>query len=196
MNENKDLVFSITYRACKPINIGDVYYHVERVGTQRFTENCLVCDGKGSVDIKGYTVKCPACSNYRRADNAVDVGEYAVRRYRIFGVNFDYPHKDWAFDGRGGRMFVSLYHKTGVGHYMNNSSNKTIAVDQFSRFLNGAEEESDPEWTFYDNYKLAVAKAAELNAEQLVKLEEFDATFGTEHAKNFVPKVKNDPKSK
>jgi len=194
--ENKDHVFSVTYSACKPINIGDVYYRVERVSTQRFTENCLICDGKGSVDIKGYTVKCPACSNYRRADNAVDVGEYAVRRYRIFGVNFDYPHKDWAFDGRGGRMFVSLYHKTGVGYYMNNSSNKTIAVDQFSRFLNGAEEESDPEWTFYDNYKLAVAKAAELNAEQLVKLEEFDATFGTEHAKNFVPKVKNDPKSK
>lgn len=196
MNENKDHVFSVTYIACKPIKIGDVYYRVERVGTQRFTENCLVCDGKGSVDIKGYTVKCPACSNYRRADNAVDVGEYAVRRYRIHGVSFDYPHKDWAFDGRGGRMFVSLYHKTGAGYYMNNTSAKTIAADQFSRFLNGAEEESDPEWTFYDNYKLAVAKAAELNAEQLVKLEEFDATFGTEHAKNFVPKVKNDPKSK
>ena len=196
MNENKDHIFRRAYRACKPINIGDVYYRVECAGTRRFAETCLVCDGKGSVDIKGYTVKCPACSSYRSADNAVNIQEYAVRRYRIFGVNFEYPHKDWAFDGRGGRILVSLYHKTGSGYYADNTSHATVEVGQFSRFLNGAEEKSDPSWTFYDNYKLAVKKAAELNAEQLVKLEEFDATFGTEHAKNFVPKAKNDPKSK
>jgi len=48
MNENKDHVFSVTYRACKPIDIGDVYYRVECAGTRRFAETCLVCDGKGS----------------------------------------------------------------------------------------------------------------------------------------------------
>lgn len=194
MNENH--VFSATYSACKPINIGDVYYRVERVNTLRFAETCLVCDGKGSVDIKGYTIKCPACSSYRNADNVININWYAVRRYRIYGISFDYPHKDWAFNGQGGRMFVSLYHKNGAGYCMTTSLAKTMAVDQFSRFLNGAEKKSDIEWTFYDNYKLVVARAAELNAEQMEKLKEFDATFGTEHAKNFVPSDKNDPKSK
>ncbi|MCX4313857.1 MAG: hypothetical protein OSJ83_08415, partial [Clostridia bacterium] len=50
---------TIRYAAPRPVNIGDVFYRVERGEAQHFREPCRVCGDKRKLTVNGVTFNCP-----------------------------------------------------------------------------------------------------------------------------------------
>lgn len=183
---------TITYKAPRAVNIGDVFYKIEHADYQVFREPCLVCLGKRELTVNGVTFRCPCCDS---RNEVIGVSKYVVKRYRVYSIEADTNIDEWkASDYR--RVTFSLYHKSGRGYYGSEHSKSEFREYDLAYYFNipvaDASEGSYKNY-IYDDYKLAVAVADAFTAKELKELDEYNALHGTEHKAVF--KTEHDKKS-
>lgn len=186
----------INYTAQRAVNIGDVFYRIERAETLRFYEPCKVCGDKRELTINGVTFKCPCC-NYGKQSTSID--RYVARRYRVYAIGDEVLNYDWKASTHHTVRF-KLYRKCGHGHNSwrnDGGGRKEITAYEFAGLLNApySENKYNLDETFYDDYKLAITVAEQINAAELKKLDEFNKTNGTAYVAEFQNGVTHDPKS-
>ena len=181
----------ITYTAPRPVNIGNVFYTVERAETKDFYEPCRVCGDKRELTVNGVTFKCPCCNIGKQA---IHIHNYAVRRFRVYHIEdvvgtLDWKPSDWH------TVKFYAYRKIGGGHYAWVDSGGTLSFtdNDFCRrynkpFVSGGDNDG-----IYDDYKTALSIAAQMNEAEINRLIAYNAENGTNYAVDFTPK--HDPKS-
>lgn len=190
-HETQQQAATINYAAPRSINIGDVFYTVERVETEDFCEPCRVCGGKRELTVNGVTFRCPCCGNGKEV---ISIHIYAVRRYRIYRIGDEIGTLDWQPSERHIVKF-SAYRKVGVGHtlWSDRGGDISFADDDFCKrynkpFVSGGDNDG-----IYDNYKTALSIAEQMNEEEINRLIAYNAEHGTDYIADFTPK--HDPKS-
>lgn len=196
MTEKTNQTAIVNYTAPRPVNIGDVFYRIERAETLNFYEPCKVCGDKRELTIHGVTFKCPCCNIGKQATS---IDRYVVRRYRVYAIADEVSSSDWKASTFHIVRF-KLYRKCGRGNGWwgdNNGGHEEIGDGDFARLLNSPYSETmyGRDKTFYDDYKLAVQVADQMNAAELKQLDEFNKTNGTAYVAEFANNVTNDPKS-
>lgn len=182
---------AIQYNAPRAVNIGDVFYRVHRAESKSFYPTCRVCEGKGELTINGITFKCPQC---RVEAEAIHVDNYAVRRFRVFAIEDAVDTLEWKpSDFHTIKYF--LYRKIGGGHWVSrdNTGATQFTADEFCREYN-IPFAGDPKYHdgIYDDYKTALAIAAQMNETEINRLHAYNVEHGTAYAVDFTPK--HDPK--
>lgn len=184
---------TITYAAPRPVNVGDVFYRIERGTAQHFREPCRVCGDKRKLTINGVTFDCPYCNKEK---TTISVAPYIVRRYRVNVMKEEALDHEW----KAGNRYVHFrfYRKVGRGYsteYYNECGGSfELRSDEFIRRYNAPFDGNDiAQYGIYDNYKLAVQIAEQMTACELKRLQEYNEKFGTAHIAEF--KVEHDPKS-
>lgn len=180
----------IYYNAPRAIDIGDVFYRVESGESVCFREPCKVCDGAGTLTVKGITFKCPCCNTQQEV---IVIHKYAVRRYRVYRIEQTTNTLEWKMSGSRFVKF-SFYRKVGHG-YMYGSEVFHLSNNEFTTYYNRTFDGNIRHTIngIYDDYNIAVKIAAQMNAVELQRLADYNKEFGTEHEAVF--KVNNDPKS-
>lgn len=186
-HEKQPQTATVNYVAPRPINLGDVFYTVEKVKTEDFREPCRVCGGKLELTVNGVTFRCPCCGNGKEV---ISIHIYAVRRYRIYRIEDEIGTLDWKLSDRHTVEF-SAYRKVGSGY--NSWSGISFADYNFCRrynkpFVSGGDNDG-----IYDNYKTALSIAEQMNEEEINRLIAYNAEHGTNYTADFTPK--HDPKS-
>lgn len=181
---------TITYTAPRAVNIGDVFYRVERGTPQYFHEPCRVCGDKRELTINGVTFKCPCCNMEK---TTINIAPYIVRRYRVNVIKEEALDHEWKTGDR--YVHFELYRKVGHGYNpYNGGGSFRIRADEFAYRYNAPYDETQDENNgIYDNYKLAVSIAEQMTARELRRLQEYNEKFGSIHVADF--KVEHDPKS-
>lgn len=176
------------------INLGDVFYLVEKADTKIYNSTCRLCEGKRELTIKGFTFRCPMCD---KEQETLRVHGYKVTRYRVYSITESIPDNDWKMDDRR-RIHYGLYHKDGKGYSSYNSNHKRITIGERGfneRFLNVENTENrNISDLIYNDYKLAVWVADKKTAESIDEVRKFNAKHNTNYE---LPQfdIKHDKKS-
>ena len=182
---------TINYAAPRPINIGDVFYTVEKVKREDFCEPCRVCGGKRELTVNGVTFLCPCCGDGKEV---ISIHIYAVRRYRIYRIEDKFSTLGWKLSDHHTVEF-SAYRQVGNGYSYWNTCGGGIsfADDDFCGRYNKPFVSGGGNDGIYDNYKTALSIAEQMNEEEVNRLNAYNAEHGTNYATDFTPK--HDPKS-
>lgn len=182
---------TVQYIAPRPVNIGDVFYRIERGKTLNFYEPCRVCGGARNLTVNGVTFPCPYCDKEK---TTITLAPYVVRRYRVNVIKEEALDHDWKTGDR--YTYFRLYRKIGRGyyHYYDNGGSFELRSDEFCRRYNAPfDGTARADFGIYDNYKLAMQIADQMTACELARLQEYNEKFGTFHEASFV--FDHDPKS-
>lgn len=183
---------TIRYDAPRPVNIGDVFYCVEAAEAKNFYEPCRVCGDKRELTINGVTFACPCCNTGKQA---IHIQNYAVRRYRIYDIEDKVDTLDWKPSDWHTVKFIA-YRKVGGGHWVSRDSGGSLSFTardfcaRYNQQFNGDVRNFEG---IYDDYKTALAVAAQINESEINRLIAYNAEHGTAYAVDFTPK--HDPKS-
>lgn len=212
--EERDQTIHIRHEYPIDINLGDIFYMIEAASSKNFYEPCHVCDGTGSLTVKGVTFRCPCCEKQSVRFN---VHEYVVRKYRVSKLTVRINDEYWKFDPDDIKLAeFEMYNKHGHGYgCCVRRSIPTHGVRRYGInpdesclerrdviYRNGvATEETtkvEPYYVIddllYTDYKQACAMAAKFNDMERARVEAYNAEHGT----NFeFPefKYKNDSKN-
>lgn len=192
--ENKIIqTAEIKYVSPRPVNIGDVFYRIERGDCEILRSPCRVCLGTGEVTVNGITFKCPKCNEEQ---TVLRVSQWVVRKYRVNHISDTVSDTEWKASNLH-RIIFKAYRKVGHGiSYSNNHSTCTITEDNLKKYFNVPLDEVKEPYTdkyLYDDYKLAVLAADYLTAQELQKVADYNAQHGTSHEVHF--KADHDKKS-
>lgn len=177
----------VSKKACveqATVNLGDVFYCIERVKTYNYYNPCKVCEGVKTLTVNGVTFPCPMCNSEKIQ---FSVSGYKVKRYRVFSITEEIPHSDWKKDISHKSVKYGLYHKHGKGSpnlYSANSlyDEKVFRESDFSErnFLNreALTERLYSSYIFSD-YALAVTCADSLNKASRDLVAEYNKIHGT-----------------
>ena len=175
---------SLTYHAPREVHLGDVFYKIAASEHNTFHEPCLVCKDAKELTVNGVTFKCPCCGN---TSEVLTIHNFLVRRYRVYKITQEVGTLEWKPDTNV-RTEFHVYRKVGHGHW-NNSSVTTkfgeyelmYRLNQVADLINIHTVDRD----IFDDYKAALAVAKSLNAQELQKLEKYNAEHGTTYAAEF-----------
>ena len=175
------------------INIGDVFYKIERTKFQTFRSECRICEGAGKVSVKGYEFECPACD---KETEVLSVCGYFVRRYRVYYIKqFTYTD-DWkACDIRD--IEYGIYHKSGRGYgYGTENRQITLGAWRIKDFLDRTDiSVSRYDDAIYSDYNLAIQQAEKFTQTSIDKVKDYNIEHGTNYPiPNFG--IEHDKKSK
>lgn len=191
-NQTKQQAVTIYYDAPRPVEIGNVFYRIERGKPLYFHEPCRVCGDKRELTINGVTFSCPCCN---KENTAISVAPYLVRRYRVNEIKETANDYDWKLGDR--YVWYKLYRKIGRGHYTYGDGGGAFEMraDEFSHKYNKPYDGDEPREPFgiYDDYKLAVSIAEKMTAYEINRLQEYNAKFGSAYEAVFTQS--HDPKS-
>lgn len=185
---------TINYVAPRAVNIGDVFYRIERGKTLYFREPCRVCGDKRQLTINGVTFRCPCCDMEK---TTIDVAPFVVRRYRVNVIKEEALDHEWKLGDRF--LHFRFYRKVGHGYCDFFDCNERggsfeLRSDEFNRRYNAPfDGTARADFGIYDNYKLAIQIAEQMTACELARLQEYNEKFGTFHEAAFV--IEHDPKS-
>ncbi len=180
---------TVHYTAPRPVNIGDVFYKIERDASKSFYEPCRVCGDKRKLTVNGVTFACPCCNTGKQA---ITVHSYAVRRYRVFCIKSETGTNDWKPSNYRDTEF-SAYRKVGGGHYYDNGGTIRFLEYDFQLLYNKSfNGDAAHHEGIYDDYKTALSVAAQMNESEIDRLIAYNNEHGTNHAVDFAPK--HDPK--
>lgn len=88
--------FSFDYNATEAINLGDVFYTVERTSGQYFYGAvCPVCSNNMKVQINGFEFTCPHCNGHGDRTPVLAVDRYKVKRWRCHEVRVGFAMFEW-----------------------------------------------------------------------------------------------------
>ena len=183
---------TITYRAPREVNIGDVFYKIKRADHQTFREPCLVCKGAKELTINGITFRCPCCDNTKEV---LSISGFVVQRYRVFKISDEVSSSEWK-PGSYHIVRFGIYRKVGHGYQWATHSKIEINEDDMNRWLNLSEDDAakyNEDRLIFDDYQLAVRAAKALTEKELKKLADYNALHGTNHKAKF--ETENDKKS-
>lgn len=190
--ETQQQTATITYSAPRAVNIGDVFYCVERGDSVHFRGPCRVCGDKRELTVNGVTFKCPCCDTEK---TTISVAPYFVRRYRVNEIRERALNDYWKLGDR--YVHFRFYRKVGGGRvygYWCNGGEFEMRSDEFARAYNAPyNETSDRCNGIYDDYKTALSIAEQMTARELKHLQEYNEKFGSAHIAEF--KGEHDPKS-
>lgn len=184
---------TIQYAAHRPVNIGDVFYRVERGESQHFREPCRVCGDARKLTINGVTFNCPCCNMEK---TTISVAPYVVRRYRVNVIKEEALDHEWKLGDR--YVYFRFYRKVGrgytTGYWSRNGGSFEMRSDDFERCYNAPYDDKLEKCNgVYDDYKLALKIAEQYTARELKRLQEYNEKFGAAHIAEF--KDEHDPKS-
>lgn len=184
---------TITYAAPRPVNIGDVFYRVERSEPLHFREPCRVCGDARNLTINGVTFHCPCCDMEK---TTISVAPYIVRRYRVNVIKEEALDGEWKLGDR--YVHFRFYRKVGrgyaSGYWSCNGGAFEMRSDDFARCYNSPYDEKFEKCNgVYDDYKLALQVAEQMTERELQRLREYNDKFGAAHVATF--KIEHDPKS-
>lgn len=189
--ETSQQTATITYTAPRAVNIGDVFYRVERGESVHFREPCRVCGDKRELTVNGVTFRCPCCNNEK---TTISIAAYFVRRYRVNKIKEVALDNYWKLGDR--YVYFRFYRKIGGGYgsWGDNGGAFEMRSDDFVRAYNAPYDEArDSCVGVYDDYKTALSIAEQMTARELKRLQEYNEKFGSAHVAEF--KGEHDPKS-
>lgn len=161
------------------INIGDVFYKIERTSFQTFRSECRICEGTGKLSVKGYEFKCPACD---KETEVLNVCGYFVRRYRVYYIKQFTRCDDWkACNSRN--IEYGIYHKGGRG-YGYGTTNRQISLGDWriKEFLNRTDISAiHYDDAIYSDYNLAVQQAEKLTQMSIDSVKNYNIEHGTNY---------------
>lgn len=177
---------TIEFEADFPVKMGQVFYTVENLICQYFYGKCELCDDIREITYKGYTFKCPKCSDTEYSNPWVlKVDCYKVYRYRVQEIAEQIDMTDWEplKDFRHSiRLVLERPAPKGTKEY-----------DKFMKGYYNSDRGLHFERKVYCDYKEAVAEADRLNAEQEAIVTKYNNDYGTDFV---FKKPKYDLKSK
>ena len=192
--ENKRQQAVIEYDAPRPVRIGDVFYKIERGKWIYFREPCPVCKDERKLTVNGHTFDCPVC---RTLSTTINVSPFFVRRYRVDKIEQESPSNNWKASPDRYVTF-HFYRKDGRGYQWSEYSSFEMRSDEFCRLYN-KEYDGEPfsehfnASGIYDNYNVAISIAEQMTRQELRRLAEYNAKFGTSYKVDF--EADHDPKS-
>jgi hypothetical protein len=190
--ETRPQTATINYAAPRAVNIGDVFYRVERGESVHFREPCRVCGDKRELTVNGVTFRCPCCDKEK---TTISVAAYFVRRYRVNEIKESALDNYWKLGDR--YVHFHFYRKVGGGACLwgwRDSGAFSMRSDDFARAYNAPYNEARDECDgIYDDYKVALSIAEQMTTRELKRLQEYNEKFGTAHIADF--KGEHDPKS-
>lgn len=187
-HETQQQTATIHYAAPRAVNIGNVFYRVERGESVHFREPCRVCGDKRKLTVNGVTFCCPCCNTEK---TTISVARYFVRRYRVSEKALD---DYWKLGDR--YVHFRFYRKVGGGYgcWRDNGGVFEMRADEFARAYNAPYDETRDSCNgIYDDYKTALSIAEQMTARELKHLQEYNEKFGSAHVAEF--KGEHDPKS-
>lgn len=185
-------VAEVRFDAPRPVRIGDVFYFICRGKSQTFREPCKVCGGTHELTINGVTFKCPVCNHNKEV---IEINSYVVHRYRVYAIEDEVNTLEWQ-PSNSHIVKFRLYRKVGGGHYIyrDNGGHETFTAHELSSRYNLPYSDNRLSGAgIYDDYKLAVKIAEQMNAAEIERLNAYNAEYGTNHTVEFT--IKHDPKS-
>lgn len=193
--ENKIIqTAAIKYESPRPVNIGDVFYRIEKGDFATLHSPCRVCLGAKEVTVNGITFKCPKCNDEQAV---LHISQWVVRKYRINHISDTVSDTEWK-PSNVHRIIFKAYRKVGHGtSYSYNHSTCTLSEDNLNKYFNVSIDEIREAYAdkyLFDDYKLAVLAADYLTALELQKVADYNALHGTSHEVHF--KAEHDTKSK
>lgn len=186
----------IEYNLPIKINLGDVFYTIEKENSKHYYEPCQVCGGTKSLTVKGITFKCPCCD---KNSVALTISQYKVTRWRVYSITQKVSYGYWKASDNKSEEFL-LY--TTNSRCYGNTSTKRLSTYNFAKSRNldfekmleiNNSEYSRIDNCVYDCYSLACQVANKLNAFEKQKVEQHNKEFGTDYV--LPDKPKYDPKS-
>lgn len=188
----------IKYKLPFAINLGDVFYSIEKIGTRYYYEPCQVCGDTKKLTINNITFDCPCCDKNRVS---IAIGRYKVCRWRVYSITqFVSDNGYWKMGTNKNEEFL-LYttYERGYGNIKHMKLNTrdfknyyNLNFEQILKINNSQYEHI--EQCIYDNYSLVCQLANKLNEYEEQKVAEHNNKFGTNY--ELPPKPKYDPKSK
>ena len=193
-----------------PLQLGAVYYTVEKYDCQSFYGVCPVCGDNKKVVINGFDFTCPKCNGYGGSKSSlICVDRFTVKRWRLSGVSEELNIHDWnPSDGHyraikirftrtkrseGTETFeINSYQYGRATRYGNCEQNGEFG-DQSLRLDNKYSASNRDDISIFVNYADAAALAKNLNEKSIEKINAFNETAGTKF--NF-EWPENDVKSK
>lgn len=174
------------------INIGDVFYIIERTDGKSYYSNCRVCNGEKTLTVNGFTFRCPACD---KEEKTLTVFGYKVFRYRVYSIEIKMPDDDWKISERRTKTY-GLYHKHGKGYFRNNHKRISKTENLLRAFLN-QEEVNKHNYSdiIYSDYERAVKCAEKLTRESREEVKKYNLEHGTNYDLP-VFNIEHDKKSK
>lgn len=187
---------TVSFRAPRAINIGDVLYKIETDDFQTFREPCLVCNDKRELTVNGVTFECPCCG---KTKEVLTIHRYLVRRYRVYKIEQSTDTYDWK-PSETRQVEFGIYRKVGKGYstYSSEFTKRSLYEYELVNNFNVSIDKilhHNLDTCIYDDYKLAVSVADYLTSKELEKLTEYNSLHGTEYKAEFSEKT-HDQKSK
>jgi len=189
--EVKEQVMQICYKAKRPINIGDVFYKIEKGRFFDFREPCKVCNGTHKLTVNGVTFDCPCCG---KTNEAISITSYNVHHYRVFSINEETNNDCWKLSDSRYIKF-GFYRKIGRGYgFMGNTLTIECSAASFNEYFNmelpeifkkDFYESIYTDCAIYDDYSLAVKVADTLTKRELDKLAKYNAEHNTNYFVKF-----------
>lgn len=187
----------IEYNLPIKINLGDVFYTIEKLNSKHYYEPCQVCGDTRKVTVNGITFDCPCCDKNRVS---LSISRYKVTRWRVYSIAQLVSDNGYWKAGSNKREEFLLYTtcERGWGH----TTTKKFDTNTFANCRNLDFEkilEVDNSYygridnCVYDCYSLACQVADKLNAYEEQKVKEHNKKFGTNY--ELPDKPKYDPKS-
>lgn len=180
MNELVKSEHTIEFSAKCPIELGQVFYAVENYDHNHFYGKCPVCNGEKLVHINGFEFSCPKCKGGKYPDSPVlTASRYIVRRYRVKSIKEKLWINDWdPSEGFKSSVEIEFYrpipHCSGDWTDCHSRSFTIESVADNQLILKNYYGE------LFSNYRSAVAKADELNAQQEMLVKQYNESYGTD----------------
>lgn len=178
----------MTFFMNNKFEIGQVFYAIDPVDFRTFYSECRVCGGEQRLTVNGVTFRCPVCETEA---TALRVHGWQVRAYKIYKVTEEVEHKFWDISNAEHEVEYELFHKIPrneachriedvitrrvTQHSLIGGLNKPIYYDETDRY----NEEALKDWTFFDDYKLAVEVANKVTQQQINKVKKYNEEHGT-----------------
>ena len=103
--------FSIKYNSDVAYNLGDYLYGIVADEKVYLSAICPICDDTKTVEIKGKEFPCPyCCGNARINRTSITLINYAVRRFKINGINCEICDKVLSADETP-KITISMFNK-------------------------------------------------------------------------------------
>lgn len=179
------------------INLGDVFYTIEKENSKYYYEPCQVCGGTRKLTVNGITFDCPCCNKSRVT---LSISQYKVTRWRVYSITQYVSDNGYWKEGSNKHEKFLLYTTYSRGY--GNTKSKELSTYDFKRSRNLDFEEmlkindsyyGDIGKCVYDCYSLACQVADKLNDFEKQKVEEHNKKFGTNY--ELPDKPKYDQKS-
>ena len=167
--------------------IGQVFYAIDPVDFRIFYSECRACGGEQRLTVNGVTFRCPVCETEA---TALRVHGWQVRAYKIYKVSEEVSNKYWDIGNAKPEVEYELFHKLPrseshhsyedvitrrvTQHSLIGELNKPIFYSETDRY-----NEEALNWTFFDDYKLAVEVANKVTQQQIDRVKKHNEEHGT-----------------